>query len=377
MTTNKCKHLLFFSGDITRDGGTERVATMLANQLATCHCYQISILNISMEHQPPAFPLDSSIETYTLSNHWVSAGPGYLWVLMQMRRFLSTHPVDVIIDIDGVLDVLSIPMKKKYHIPIISWDHFNYDYEKQAFYRPWIRKQTVRHADAIVTLTTANYADYIANYPHLTKVHCIPNPCVPRDGIKEVHFEQKCLLSAGHLIPIKGFHRIVPIVKALLDKDPTLSFQWLIAGQGECYEELKQQIDAAGLRDYIRLVGYTSRMDNLYEQSLAYVLLSDCEGLPMVLLEAMAYHLPCVSFDIKTGPSDIITQHVDGILIPKTEDEEENTRAMADALYPLLTDEALYRRYQTQAGAHMQKFHPSTILRQWMELIDTIVETTP
>ena len=55
-------------------------------------------------------------------------------------------------------------------------------------------------------------------------------------------------------------------------------------------------------------------MPGIYKKSAIYVLTSLMEGLPMVLLEAKAYRLPIVSFDIETGPDEIVDDGVNGYL---------------------------------------------------------------
>ena len=56
-------------------------------------------------------------------------------------------------------------------------------------------------------------------------------------------------------------------------------------------------------------------MDQVYSRASIFVLPSRSEGLPNALIEAMAHGLPCISFDINAGPSDLIQNNVNGVLI--------------------------------------------------------------
>ena len=91
--------------------------------------------------------------------------------------------------------------------------------------------------------------------------------------------------------------------------------------------ELKKLIREFQLETRIFLPGRASDIEQKYEEADAFVFGSDYEGCPNALMEAMAAGLPCISTDCPTGPSDLITNGTDGLLIP-VGDVEEMSRAM-------------------------------------------------
>ena len=93
----------------------------------------------------------------------------------------------------------------------------------------------------------------------------------------------------------------------------------------------------------------------------------------MVLLEAKQYGLPIVSYDILTGPSEVIDDGVNGRLIPETGDEQKDAAAMADAIGRLLTDEALYDSFAQHARDHIEDFLLEPIVEQWKELLELVL----
>ncbi len=105
------KIICFFSGDITREGGTENVAVLVANALARQKKYEIIFLSLVEQRDIPFFPICPEIRRYRLGEKWIQPGPGYLAVLPKLKRFLRERRVDVLVDIDIVLDSLSIPVK--------------------------------------------------------------------------------------------------------------------------------------------------------------------------------------------------------------------------------------------------------------------------
>jgi len=91
-----------------------------------------------------------------------------------------------------------------------------------------------------------------------------------------------------------------------------------------------------------------------------YVMTSRQEGFPMVLLEAMGAGLPVVSVDCHTGPRDIVTDGVDGRIVP--EDDEDALVAAVDAL---IADAGTRRAYGAAALETAARYEPSAIASRW------------
>ena len=81
-------------------------------------------------------------------------------------------------------------------------------------------------------------------------------------------------------------------------------------------EELRKQICQLGLTERVFLPGKETDMERRYEEADAFLLSSDYEGCPNALMEAMAAGLPCVSTDCPTGPSMLIQNNRNGLLVP-------------------------------------------------------------
>ena len=114
------KKICFFSGDITRSGGTERVAIQLANALRKDHTYEICFLSLTEQRKTPFYPLHPEISREHLGERWIKPGPGYLPLVGKLRKFLKEQQIDVIIDIDIVLDALAIPATRGTRTKVVS-----------------------------------------------------------------------------------------------------------------------------------------------------------------------------------------------------------------------------------------------------------------
>lgn len=368
--------IAFFSGDITRGGGTERVGTLIANQLAKKAEYQVFFLSLTHQNERPVFEIDKSISKAAFSEHWISPGLGYLKVIWRMIPFLRKHKIDIVIDIDGVLDVLSIPAKFFTHVRLISWEHFNFYNGSGMWYRRRIRKLAARYADAIVTLTNQDKAYYEKNLNIRHRIQAIHNPIdymKPGKDWKARDFKKKVILSVGRLTEEKNFVRIPHMVARMREKYPELSFVWQIAGSGEQEEEIQKEILRWKVSDYVQLTGFVENIEKLYEEALVYVMTSKYEGLPMVLLEAKMHQIPCVSFDIATGPAEIIQDKIDGYLIPYEENAEKVSEEMVDCIAELLSNQEKYHAFCSHTQDNIALFRTDYVMGQWEKLIADIL----
>ena len=349
------KKICFFSGDITRNGGTERVSAMIANALAKQGFYEILFLSLTEQAKKPFFPLEKNIRHYALGKKWINPGPG----------FLKQKAVDIIIDIDIVLDILSIPAAKGLKTKIISWEHFNYGFEMESLYRRYILKYSVKRTDYVVTLTDGDRKSY-GNYLKRAKnISAIYNPMQETDGILAEE-KEPWLITVGRLIPRKGIDYLAKIAVPILKKYP--GWKWLIVGDGEEYPFLQSVIKQNHLEKQLILTGRADDVNNYLKKAQIYVMTSRCEGLPMCLLEAKAFCLPIVSFDIPTGPNEIIEHGRNGYLIPPFDCKE-----MAEKLMLLIEDTPLREKFAAHAQDNIAKFQMKHIIKNWNEVLCSLL----
>lgn len=364
------KKICFFSGDITRGGGTESVAVLIANGLAGRGKYEILFLSLVEQRETPFFFIHPAIRRYHLGEKWIQPGPGYLAVLPKLKRFLKEQRVDVLVDIDIVLDILSLPVRGGTGIKVVSWGHFSYYYEQESLYRRWILKFGAKRADYCVTINEENRRCY-ERYLHRDKaLRTIYNPAVSgrrqyvvSDDFPDIVAEEKYIFWAGRLTEIKGVDHLAETAGHVLDKLP--DWKWLVAGDGELREWLENYIREHGLQGRLVLLGRVEDLEPYYRNAGIFVLTSHSEGLPMCLLEAKSHGLPCVSFDIRTGPDEIIRDGVNGYLV-----EPYDCERLAERILKLASDDGLREQFARDAALDMEKFDPEHILDSWNEVFE-------
>ena len=121
------------------------------------------------------------------------------------------------------------------------------------------------------------------------------------------------IATAGRLNHEKGFHLLIDAV-ATLHEQNTAEFRVAILGEGGARKTLQSQIDRAGLTSQIRLTGFRSDAVGWYRHADLFVLPSLLEGMPNVLLEAMACGTPVLSSDCPSGPREILDNESFGFL---------------------------------------------------------------
>ena len=119
------------------------------------------------------------------------------------------------------------------------------------------------------------------------------------------------------------------------------------------------------LREHVFLKGYNDSINSIYKNYSMFVLTSYREGLPLVLLEAKFNKLPIVSFDIDTGPREIIRESVNGFLI-----KPYDTKEMANKINLLLSNSSLKEEFSKNSYYDIKKFELEEIIRKWRILID-------
>ncbi len=355
------------------------MAAVLMNELAAQENYEISVISLTNDRKEPSFALSEKIKSYALAEKKVRAGLGYLPFIFRLRSYVREHGIDVLIDIDGVLDVLSLPVRAMTGVRVISWEHFYYYDARGTWYRRPIRRLSVHFADAIVTLTERDRDFYLSQGASPERVRAIHNPMyeeVSAASPRELPEGKKVIFSAGALSEIKGFAQ-VPLIAALLKKNfPMLDFVWEIAGEGVQRADIERLAAQYGVCDEIRLLGQQTaeEMRALYAHADLYVMTSEREGMPMVLLEAKQNGLPIISYDIRTGPLELISDGKNGCLIPYSGQPQTDTAAMAAAIGGLLTDAERYRDFALHTSDDRDDFSLEHIAAQWNRLLAQILD---
>lgn len=346
----------FLEGDMSRQGGTERMTSILANALSKD--YQIWIISLRLKNMNIFFPLDNHVRHRVLTD--VSGKTGILKQIAEIHYLIKKEKIDWIINVDVGMSIYGIIAAKGTKAKVITWEHSNFFNNWNSRVFPYFRRFAAKYSDVMVVLTERDRKNYESHVRTNRPVYVIANP-VNRHSFN-YDKESTIIVSAGLLVPIKSYDRAIHAAAKVLPDYP--KWKWIIFGEGPERRNLEQMIMEKKLQNQIFLPGVTDHMDEQYQKAAMFVMTSEMEGLPMVMLEAKSWGLPIVSFDIMTGPSDIVRDGVNGYLV-KSYDVGE----MAERIKTLIDDSQLRQNFSEHSQMDMEKYEFGNILDQWRKLL--------
>ncbi|UKI34797.1 MAG: glycosyltransferase [Lentisphaeria bacterium] len=144
-----------------------------------------------------------------------------------------------------------------------------------------------------------------------------------------------------------------------------------IFGEGEDRQMLQRKIDNSPTAGRIFLPGNTRKLAQLLPEAEIFALSSRSEGMPNILLEAMAAGCACTAFDCQFGPQDLIQPEQDGLLVPAND-----TAAFAHALDRLMSDEALRHKLGEAAARKIRALSVDDVFARWDTLLQEVTGIT-
>lgn len=360
----KRKKLGFVIGNMSHSGGTERVLSILANGLVK-RGYPIVIISMWGEKEP-VFSCSHKIKRYRLSKEYPKGIKENVKNIIFLLQIVKKEKISLLVDVDLILTFYSLPVKICMpELKRISWEHFNYYYRFRKNNR--LRRAAMRLAaafsDVVLVLSKEDRKYYREHLKIRGRLCQIYNPNTYEETVVQKP-KEKLVFAAGRLTSAKGFDYLLKSWR-LLEKDFP-EWKLCIAGKGE--EEaallaMKQQMNLKA----VEFVGNVEHIEAYYEKAAFFVLPSRNEGFGMVLIEAMAYENPVVSFSCKAGPKDIVTDGEDGYLVPTGD-----FKGFAVKMRCLMESKELREKMGRKAKESTKRFQVEGILNQWEDLIESI-----
>lgn len=352
-------NVCFLEGDMSRRGGTERMTSILSNLLVNTH--RVHVMSLHFQGEEIAFPLNPQVIHHVLRCQ--NDASNILKVVRELRKFNRVHEIDCVINVDTGMGIYGILAAVGLKTKVITWEHSNFFNNWGSSKFPYLRRFAAKFSDAFVVLTEKDKRNYMDHIKTKTPVVVIPNPM----EMHEPHYDlsSKTILSAGMLVPIKGYDIAIQVAKKVFSQRP--DWKWVICGEGPEREHLEALISQEGLENNVFLPGNVGNMGEMYQNAAIFVMTSKMEGLPMVLLEAQSYGLPLISFDIMTGPSDIIREDVNGFLVQSGEINE-----MSKKIVQLIEKPQMRNQFSHNAHIDADKFSTESVIEKWERLINAL-----
>jgi glycosyltransferase involved in cell wall biosynthesis len=173
------------------------------------------------------------------------------------------------------------------------------------------------------------------------------------------------ILFAGLLIPRKGVDKLIRMADKLRKENAV----FLLAGDGPKRKEYEQMVKDLKLDDKIIFLGWRKDMARLYQASDVFILPAEGEGLPGVVMEAMAYSVPCVASNIPCIP-DLIENGKSGFLCDKDDVDD-----FADKLRILIKNKKLASQMGKKAREDiMKRFSWDDVIEKYVQMYQSLAE---
>lgn len=375
--------ILYCIGSLSTKGGTERVLSTKTKFFAEQEGMNIHIATNDICKQP-AYVFSSQIiihsmgATVSLPKRRLPIVTNWRYkkqLYKQYENLMREISPNLVIVLERGTDDFYVPkICHKLGIPVAREFHFAKAavYERSTLMSIFERKKYLfdysrifsafDNYDYMLLLTKKDQIE--GKYNNKTVV--IPNVVQLKDVSILPNYHSKSVISVGSMYDKrKGFEQLVEIWSAIIERYPDWKLN--IYGEGKERKNIQQMIDRSNLSSNVILHGSVDDIDNAYLNSSFYVSASIAEGLPMVLIEAMNYGLPCIAYDCPTGPSDIITDGVDGSLV-KLYDRV----VLKETIINYIENIEMVEKMGVNAKEKAKTFSPDNIIPQWVSFFKSV-----
>lgn len=166
------------------------------------------------------------------------------------------------------------------------------------------------------------------------------------------------IVAVGRMTHEKGHDLLIRACAKILPEYPDWHLD--LVGDGPLREQLAQMVRQNGISSQVHFHGQLKNPFGMVKSADLFVLPSRVEGFPNVLLEAMAMGVPVVSFDCASGPAELITHRVSGLLVPAGD-----VGSLASAMRSLMDDPERRATIAAEACRIRERYSESEIMGEW------------
>lgn len=363
--TAKKNFRLCLVSDQLATGGAERCAALLSNYFEGQGCeinHIIVVDKIEYAFSGKVLNLGKlKNNSNGLLNRWKRFNA--------LRTFFSNHSFDFIIDFRVKRNPLQEYYIAKfiYNSPLIVTVHSymtNLYFPKNSFLANSIYSDSFK----IITVSKKIEERIKSNYSY-TQLQTIYNPldfsAINNLSHQDIELKQPFILAVGRMNDdIKQFGQLI---KSYASSElPKLNIQLVFLGDGLLRSNYERLAESLGLSDLIVFKGEVKNPYAYMSKATSVVLCSKNEGFPTVLIESLACETPVIAFDCFSGPSEIIQNNENGILV-----ENQNFSQLTVSMNRMVAEKEFYLHCKQNAKASVLQFSLEKIGAQWMQLFNS------
>jgi len=354
------RHICFLTGTLNAMAGAERMTAVIANGLAELG-HTISIL--SLWDSASCFPLHPNVQHEALFAQRPSFKRAYLATVNGIRRYCRDRKVDVLVQVDTMLTLFTLPATAGLGVEQIAWEHCHFDEDLGRVARRFARWLAARYCGHVVVLTERDRRRWMEALRPRADVVNVPNPLPFPFPPGPASRTGKTVLAIGRLVAAKGFDVLIRAWQRVAAEEP--DWRLVIYGEGEERGTLTDLVKQLDLQHSVSLPGICLDARNAYEKASIFCLSSRYEGFGLVLIEAMAYGLPIVSTDCETGPRELLEAGEDAVIVPVGDAE-----ALAEGLLQVIRRPEEADRFSAAGRSKAAAFSLDELALKWGYLVN-------
>ncbi len=348
-------------------GGAERVAANMANYFVSngkevvIAVYEDSNNFYELDERVKLIPLHLMFD----SKSFVTKVTNTIKRLGIIRKVVLNYKPDIVVAFltsPSVLGVLALLGSK---IPFVASERSNpYVYPKEMSLR-LMRDYTSYLTDGYI-FQTKRAMDYFPMSVR-RKSTVIPNP-VSVSNIPDIWrgSREKIIASMGRLSDQKDHETLIRAFSIVFKEH--MDYRLVIYGEGPDKKRLQELCEKEGVYEAVDFPGAKRDAIKLIAKAQVFVLSSKAEGFPNALVEAMAAGIPSISTDCPMGPSEVIENGKNGILVPMGDEH-----AMAASINKIIEDNAFSVNISEEGYKIREKFSSELVFGQIEKYFEEII----
>ncbi len=381
------KNIMLLIGYLS-NGGAEHSIIKLANELQKKHNVILVVVSKRNQDYETTVPI---IEVPDLKNKKKK-----IFGIRKIRQLKKEYKIDVTISYTTVFNFFNAITKYKDKVIISVRNHLST--KKEGFIPTILHKISLKKADKIVCCSNSVANDQINNYHAAAeKVAVITNFCnleeIATEVKKRFSKEDKpivndhLVVALARLVPHKGHKHIIKAMSLVVKnvKDAHL----VIFSRGPQKEYLEELVKKYHLENNVFFLGFHPNPYQFLKKAKCFILASDYEGFPNVIIEAMSCGTPVIATDAPGGSKEILSKTYDfnnittkltksdyGLLIPSFINEHEietitkNEKILAKAIIELLENKQTYEEYHKKSLTRINDFTNILVMQDWLKIIE-------
>ncbi len=349
-------------------GGAERATASLANYFAQ-QGHETEI--ITFKDIDSFYPLDENVEHLRIGFDEIDLSLslkrilGAIKRMFKIRSFVKARKLDVLIGMSFAMTWYTVFATKFTKTKAVGTERNNPYKYKATKINTFLRKFFYKFCDGYVFQTkkasgfftdTLKKRDIIIPNAIFNETVYNLTPPAKRD---------KLICAVGRLNKQKRFDILIDAFASISDKIP--EHKMIIFGEGELRSELEKRIASYSLQERISLPGTDPQSVKVVNRADVFVLSSDLEGMPNVLMEAMAMGVPCVSTCCDMGPEELIDNRENGILV-----NVGDTQQIADSILEIIDNPELSVRLSENARNLLKTHSIEAISDKWLNFLNNL-----